>query len=62
MTNHMVLDDLAFLLEENNWVVKTNIYGLWVVGPETEPGTINVLGMGRTFGEALEMARRSKEK
>ena len=62
MTNHMVIDDLAFLMEENKWVTRTNMFGLWIVGPETEPGTIEVLGMGRNFKEALEMARRSKEK
>ena len=39
----------------NNWVARTNDFGLWIVGPE-ENNVINVLGMGRTFHEAAEMA------
>lgn len=52
----------ASLLSERNWVAQTNDFGLWVVGPEIEDGSINVLGMGRTCDEACEMALRSKEK
>ena len=60
MTN-MSPDDLASKLRERNWVGQTNIFGLWVVGPETEDGMIAVVGMGRTLTEAFEIAERSKD-
>lgn len=47
--------------ETKDWVAQVNTFGLWIVGPEIEDGTINVLGMGRTKEEAFEMAQRSKE-
>ena len=46
---------------ENGWVVKTNIYGLFVIGPEIDDGVVEVVGHGRTFMEAFFMAERSKE-
>lgn len=45
----------------NDWAAKKNDFGLWIVGPEKD-GAINVLGMGRDFREAFEMACQSKEK
>jgi hypothetical protein len=51
--------ELLHLLREKNWVAQTNNAGMWMVGPETEEGLINVLGLGATFLEAVEMARRS---
>lgn len=52
--------ELDTLLDENRWVAKTNMFGLWIVGPE-EDGLINAIGMGRTKDEAIQMAMRSKE-
>ncbi len=48
------------IMERENWVGQTNMFGLWIVGPQ-EDGLMNVKGMGRTLDEACEMAMRSKE-
>ncbi len=50
----------ADIMEQEKWVAQTNMFGLWVVGPEID-GLLSVLGMGRTLDEACEMAMRSKE-
>ena len=50
------------LLDEQHWVAQTNMFGLWVVGPDMGDGIVNVLGMGKTPQEAFDMALRTKEK
>lgn len=47
------------IYHEKKWVANTNVFGLWIVGPE-EGGLIGVLGMGRTLDEAYQMALRAK--
>ncbi len=57
----METHEITEAMIQNDWAAKTNEFGLWIVGPEKN-GIINVLGMGRSFREAFEMAFHSKEK
>lgn len=56
----MKTNEITDVMEGHDWQAQTNTFGLWVVGPLDECGNMNVIGMGRTFPEALEMALRSK--
>lgn len=51
--------EIVELLQRMNWVAVTNPQGMWVVGPEDDQGIVEVYGMGKSFKEAIEMARRS---
>ncbi len=52
-------EDALRTLQEKNWVIRNDRPHLWVVGAETPEGLLNVLGMGRTILEAVQMAVRS---
>lgn len=56
----MTANEMKQEMSANQWIAIINQFGLWIVGPIVE-GTINVIGMGRTFEEALEMAVRSQD-
>lgn len=60
-TEELNAADVSQLMIANDWTAEMNQLGLWVVGPEDKEGVINVLGMGRSFMEAIEMARRTLE-
>lgn len=56
----MTANEVTEAMSVHDWQSRTNTFGLWIVGPMDECGIMNVVGMGRTFPEALEMALRSK--
>lgn len=57
----MTANEVTEVMSFHDWQAQTNTFGLWVVGPLDECGIMSVVGMGRTFPEALEMALRSKK-
>lgn len=54
----MTASEVTEAMSLNDWQAQTNMFGLWVVGPLDECGIMKVVGMGRTFNEAVEMALR----
>ncbi len=50
--------DVLDIMGKNQWVAQVNARGVWVIGPESDSGTINILGMGPTFMDSFKMARK----
>lgn len=54
--------EIAKTMMDCKWSAQQNHYGLWLVGPEMSNGKVMVMGMGRTFEEAFQMAERTKDR
>lgn len=50
--------EIVETMRNGDWSAEQNAQGMWKIGPEFD-GIMNVLGMGRSFIEAFQMAKRT---
>lgn len=53
--------ECAAIMDRHGWVAEISNSGMWMIGPQTSEGLLDVWGQGTDLREAVENALRSIE-